>query len=66
MAGPAENPSSADDNLETSIDEAIALCGGDMRATIRALIVGNGYLEGEIERLMEAVSGGYVRRDIRR
>ena len=34
-----------DDGLEAAVDQAIAACGGDMRSTIRALIVANEYLE---------------------
>jgi hypothetical protein len=49
------------DTLEIAVDEAIAACGGDMRATIRALIVANDYLETEIGELMKAVSRAYVR-----
>ena len=29
------------------MDQAIAACGGDLRSTIRALIVANDYLETE-------------------
>lgn len=47
--------------LETAIDQAIAGCGGDLRATIGALIVANNYLESEIEELMKAVSRAFVR-----
>ena len=36
-------------------------CGGDMRATIRALIVANNYLEDEVTELMKAVSHAYTR-----
>ncbi|MCA1453528.1 hypothetical protein I6F35_09910 [Bradyrhizobium sp. BRP22] len=49
------------DGLETAVDEAIAACGGDMRATIRALIVANDYLENEISELMKAVSRAHAR-----
>ena len=49
------------DDLETAIDTAIAACHGDMRATIRALIVANNYLESEASELMKAVSHAYVR-----
>ena len=35
--------------------------GGDMRSTIRALIVANDYLESEVSELMKAVSHAYVR-----
>jgi len=36
-------------------------CGGDLRSTIRALIVANDYLETEVGELMKAVSHAYVR-----
>jgi hypothetical protein len=49
------------DGLEAAIDQAIAACGGDMRSTIRALIVANDYLETEVSELMKAVSQAYVR-----
>ena len=49
------------DELETAIDQAIAACDGDLRATIRALIVANNYLELEVGELMKAVSHAYVR-----
>jgi hypothetical protein len=47
--------------LEAAVDQAIAACGGDMRATIRALIVANEFLETEVSELMKAVSHPYVR-----
>ena len=50
-----------DDELETAVDQAISACGGDMKATIRALIVGNEYLETEVGELMKAVSRAYAR-----
>jgi len=43
------------------VDQAIAACGGDLRSTIRALIVANDYLETEVGELMKAVSHAYVR-----
>ena len=49
------------DGLEAAVDQAIAACGGDMRSTIRALIVANEYLETEVGELMKAVSHAYVR-----
>ena len=57
---PQPNAQGADE-LETAIDQAIATCGGDMRATIRTLIVANNYLESEVGELMKAVSHAYVR-----
>ena len=47
--------------LEAAVDQAIAACGGDLRATIRALIVANEYLENEVAELMKAVSHAYAR-----
>jgi hypothetical protein len=57
---PQPNAQDADE-LETAIDQAIDACDGDMRATIRALIVANNYLESEVGELMKAVSHAYVR-----
>jgi len=57
---PQPNAQDADE-LEADIDQAIAACGGDLRATIRALIVANNYLESEVGELMKAVSHAYVR-----
>jgi hypothetical protein len=50
-----------DDQLEAAVEQAIAACGGDLRATIRALIVANDYLETEVTELMKAVSHAYAR-----
>jgi hypothetical protein len=51
----------AEDDLETAIDLAIAACDGDVRATVRALIVANNFLESEVRELMKAVSHAYAR-----
>jgi hypothetical protein len=58
---PDAKPIADDDGLEAAVDEAIHACGGDLRATIRALIVANDYLETEVTELMKAVSRAYVR-----
>jgi hypothetical protein len=50
-----------DDGLEAAVDQSIAACGGDMRSTIRALLVANEYLESEVGELMKAVSHAYAR-----
>jgi hypothetical protein len=50
-----------DAGLEAAVDQAVAACGGDLRATIRALIVANNYLEDEVTELMKAVSHAYAR-----
>ena len=49
------------DELEAAVDQAIAACDGDMRSTIRALIVANEFLESEVGELMKAVSHAFVR-----
>ena len=54
------NPEETDE-LESAVDQAISACGGDTRATIRALIVANEYLETEVGELMKAVSHAYAR-----
>jgi hypothetical protein len=54
-------PNEQDDGLETAVDQAIAVCGGDQRATVRALIVANNLLESEIAELKKAVSHAYTR-----
>ncbi|MGA7804871.1 hypothetical protein [Bradyrhizobium sp.] len=50
-----------DDELEAAVEQAIAACGGNLRATIRALIVANDYLESEVGELMKTVSRAYAR-----
>jgi hypothetical protein len=50
-----------DNGLEAAVDQAIVACGGDMRSTIRALIVANDYLESEVGELMKAISQAYIR-----
>lgn len=58
---PHPEPTATDDDLEMAVEQAIASCGGDLRATIRALIVANDYLETEVAELMKAVSHAYTR-----
>jgi hypothetical protein len=52
---------SAGADLEEAIDAAIAACDGDLRATIRALIVANAYLDREFVEARASVSRGFVR-----
>jgi hypothetical protein len=57
-----QQPNTQDaDGLEAVVDQAIAARGGDLRSTIRALIVANDYLESEVGELMKAVSHADVR-----
>jgi hypothetical protein len=54
-------PNEQDDGLETAVDQAIAVCDGDPRVAVRALIVANNFLESEISALKKAVSHAYTR-----
>jgi hypothetical protein len=58
---PDAKPIVDDGGLEAAVDEAVDACGGDLRATIRALIVANDFLETEVTELMKAVSRAYGR-----
>ena len=51
---------------EAEVDEAIAACGGDVRAALRATLIANAYLEAEIERLTGAISAGFARGRMRK
>jgi hypothetical protein len=53
--------STEESELEAAVDEAIAACEGDLRATIRALVIANNFLESEVSELMKAVSHAYTR-----
>ena len=53
----------AADLLEAEVDEAIATCGGDARAALRATLIANAYLEAE---MTEAISTGFARGRMRR
>jgi hypothetical protein len=51
-------PPSLSDNsrYEQACDQAIAMCDGNLRSTIKALIMANEYLETELEELQAAVA----------
>jgi hypothetical protein len=55
------NPQPEANPLEAAADEAIAACGGDMRAAVKALIVANEFLDAQVRELQAAVSNGYAR-----
>jgi hypothetical protein len=59
-----EAESSAPD-WEIEVDEAIRICGGDVRAALRVTLVANAYLESEVERLTKAISTGFARGHMR-
>ena len=53
-------PSSPTDNshYEQACDQAIAMCDGNLRSTIKALIMANEYLELELFELRAAIASG--------
>jgi hypothetical protein len=54
----SESPLSDVSRYEQACDQAIAMCDGNMRSTIKALIMANEYLEAELEELQAAVAAG--------
>ena len=58
---PISDNQSESERLDRAADQAIEMCGGDMRSAIRALILANEFLEHEVKELMVAVSKGYSR-----
>jgi hypothetical protein len=54
------DPSSLSDpsRYEQACDQAIAMCDGNVRSTIKALIMANEYLEIELQELQAAISSG--------
>ena len=57
-------PSHLIDNsrYEQACDQAIAMCDGNLRSTIKALIMANEYLELELVELHGAISSGCMPR----
>jgi len=55
-------PSSFSDanRYEQACDQAIAMCDGNLRSTIKALIMANEYLETELEQLQASVSDDHA------
>ncbi|ADH87379.1 conserved hypothetical protein [Ancylobacter novellus DSM 506] len=47
---------------DADVDEAIAVCSGDMRATIRALLIANTFTEQMLELARREASPGFLRR----
>jgi hypothetical protein len=45
-------------HYEQACDQAIAMCDGNLRSTIKALIMANEYLEAELAELQAAVESG--------
>ena len=45
-------------HYEQACDQAIAMCDGNLRSTIKALIMANEFLEAELTELQAAISSG--------
>ena len=50
------------DDLEKDVEAVIAACEGNLRDTVRALVVANRLLEQELSEVYAAVSKGYRRK----
>ena len=48
------------DRYEQACDQAIAMCDGNLRSTIKALIMANEYLELELREVQAAVANGFA------
>ena len=48
------------DRYEQACDQAVAMCDGNLRSTIKALIMANEYLELELRELQAAVSNDFA------
>jgi hypothetical protein len=51
-------PPSDNSHYDKACDQAIAMCDGNLRSTIKALIMANEYLETELTELQVAISSG--------
>lgn len=55
----AVSPTAFDNShYEKACDQAIAMCDGNLRSTIKALIMANEFLEAELMELQAAISSG--------
>ena len=55
-------PLATNDHYEQACDQAIAMCGGNLRGAIKALIMANEYLEAELQELQAAFSNDALAR----
>ena len=47
--------------LEAAVEQAIAVCDGDVRAALRASLIASSFLADEVERLTKEISLGFAR-----
>jgi hypothetical protein len=60
MSAASSLSDNSNSRYEQACDQAIAMCDGNLRSTIKALIMANEYLEAELEELQAAISAGCV------
>ena len=48
-------------SLEAAVEQAIAICDGDVRAALRAALVANSFWADEVERITGLASFGFAR-----
>jgi hypothetical protein len=58
MSAPSSLSDDSHSRYEQACDQAIAMCDGNLRSTIKALIMANEYLEAELEELQAAIAAG--------
>jgi len=56
----AATASSDNRRYEQACDQAIAMCDGNLRSTIKALIMANEFLEIELAELQAAIAAGCI------
>jgi len=63
-AAPFDSQPFDNSHYEQACDQAIAMCDGNLRSTIKALIMANEYLEAELIELQAAISAGCMPKDL--
>jgi hypothetical protein len=64
---PAEQPPETDATaaLDEEVQQAIAVCDGDVMQALRITLIANAFLEAEIDRLTAQISTGFARGRVR-
>lgn len=65
MAEPAPSRFETPD-IEAEVEQALAICGGDALAALRATLIANAFLERRVELLLAGQSAGYARGRVRK
>jgi hypothetical protein len=53
-------------DVEAEVEQALAICGGDAVAALRATLIANAFLERRVELLLAGQSAGYARGRVRK